>query len=126
MPEKHKMQIWIETELENVSKMKKQLTYEQCEKLINEFKSKPEIANVLMQMENFEPLTKKYRSVYLTVRNWMQINRARAPKGASFRHKYSHDEALKYCERHGLPFAELDKHFKPEKDPNGKTYWIKL
>jgi hypothetical protein len=121
----HPMQVWIKSDLENVSKMKKQLTYEQCERLIDEFGDKKEIARVLMQMENFAQLTKKYRSVYLTVKNWIEINRARAPKGSSFQQRYTHSEMLNYLEKQGIPFSDESKHFSVKKEPDGKAYWIR-
>lgn len=54
----------------NVSKMKKQLTYEEAGKLLDTYGA-TEIKDTLERMENWKPLTKKNVSVYLTLRNWM-------------------------------------------------------
>jgi hypothetical protein len=71
----HPLQAKIqEAGLENVMSLKKQLTYEQCEKLIEEFcGNKKLIWNTLLEMENNADLKKKYISVYLTLRNWIKL-----------------------------------------------------
>jgi hypothetical protein len=65
----HALRKWIATDLPNVSKMKTQLTNQNCEDLIEEF-GKKLIQNVLEAMENVNGIQKKYTSVNLTVRNW--------------------------------------------------------
>jgi hypothetical protein len=67
--EVHPLRKWIAKDLPNVSKMKTQLTNQNCEDLIEEF-GKKIIQNVLEAMENVNGIQKKYTSVNLTVRNW--------------------------------------------------------
>lgn len=62
--------------LPQVSRLKKQLTSKEAEKLLAEF-TRPEIESVLESMENYNGLTKKYSSVYLTAKKWMTLNRER-------------------------------------------------
>lgn len=62
--------------LPQVSRLKKQMTPKEAEKLLAEF-SRPEIESVLESMENYNGLTKKYSSVYLTAKKWMTLNRER-------------------------------------------------
>lgn len=69
----HPLQIHISQNLENVSKMKKQLTYSEAEKLVQDFQ-KEKIHKTLLQMENYKDLTKKNISVNLTLRNWIERN----------------------------------------------------
>lgn len=66
----HPLQIWVRDELTNVSKLKKQLTLEQCEKLLVNHK-KTQIRDVLRQMNNYKPLATKNLSVYDTCLNWL-------------------------------------------------------
>lgn len=60
----------------NVSRLKKQLTPDQAEKLLVEF-SRPEVESVLESMENYKDLQKKYASVYLTAKRWLALGRER-------------------------------------------------
>lgn len=59
----------IKLELPEVSKLKKQLTLQESEKLINEY-DKDIIKQTLAAMENYNKL-KNYSSVYLTLKNWI-------------------------------------------------------
>ena len=61
----------IEHELSNVMRLEKQLTDEECEKLIARFE-KNLIWKVLLKMDNYRPLAKKSRSVYRTIINWIE------------------------------------------------------
>lgn len=65
----HPLQLFIDQNCENVQRMEKQLTTEECEKLYSKF---PDvlIKDKLMNMENLKGLHKKYISVYLTLNNW--------------------------------------------------------
>lgn len=72
--ELHSLQKFIKNELPEVSKLKKQLTYKECEKLLNDF-TKPEIHEILLRMENYSKITKSYVSVNLTLRNWIKRDR---------------------------------------------------
>lgn len=65
----HPLQEYVKEELEEVSKLEKQLTASNCESLIEDF-GKTQVHEVLLAMENYKGLTKKYTSVNLTVRNW--------------------------------------------------------
>ena len=67
----HPLQKFILDNLPTVSKLELQLTNEQCEKLISEFK-KDAIKDILESMENSKQLTKKYKSVNLTIRQWIK------------------------------------------------------
>lgn len=68
----HPLQIFVK-KFKNVSKIKDQLTFEECERLCAEF-PKQKIADVLEAMENKKDLTKKYVSVNLTLRNWLKMD----------------------------------------------------
>ncbi len=65
----HAMRLYVTQNLPNVSKMKTQLTNENCIELINKFGSNL-IREKLLAMENTANLTKKNLSVYLTLINW--------------------------------------------------------
>lgn len=66
----HPLQVYIRDKFPQVSKLKKQMTAEECEKLLSKFTNE-QIANTLKQMENFKQLPSKYVSVYLTINNWL-------------------------------------------------------
>lgn len=69
---KHSLQIWIEKNCTSVAKMPRQMTYEQCENVIkNNIDDAEIITKVLEAMENRYDLLKKYKSVYLTLKNWI-------------------------------------------------------
>jgi hypothetical protein len=65
----HPLRLFVSDNFPNVSKMKTQLTNENCIELIERFK-KPLIHEKLLAMENTAQLTKKNLSVYLTLINW--------------------------------------------------------
>ena len=67
----HPLRKFIAERFPTISKLKEQLTEEQAQKLMAEF-SREEIADTLEQMENWVPLTKKSKSVYLTCKNWLR------------------------------------------------------
>lgn len=66
----HPLQTYVKEKFERITKMQKQLTYEECEKLLNKFSSK-QISSTLMAMENYKKITEKV-SVYLTLLNWLE------------------------------------------------------
>lgn len=66
----HAMQIFSKT-LPNISKLKNQLTHDECDRLISQY-DKQLIHDVLLNMENHKGLTQKYESVNLTLRNWIK------------------------------------------------------
>ena len=66
----HPLQVYIKDNFPQVSKLKKQMTAEECEKLLTKF-TNSQIADTLLAMENFKQLTSKYVSVYLTLNNWL-------------------------------------------------------
>lgn len=74
----HPLQKFISDNLPTVSKLEIQLTNEQCEKLIGEF-NKDSIKDILESMENSKQLTKKYKSVNLTVRSWIKTRQQNNP-----------------------------------------------
>lgn len=65
----HKIQKFVFENCPNVSKMKTQLTFENCVELEKKY-SRELIEEKLKAMENKKDLTKKYVSVYLTVNTW--------------------------------------------------------
>lgn len=68
---KHPLQIFIDG-LMNVSRLEQQPTINDCEKVLAEYDEKL-VKEVLEAMENHKPLTKKYKSVIKTLRNWIKI-----------------------------------------------------
>lgn len=70
---RHPLQVYIENNFKNVSKIKDQLTFQECERLVSEF-DKRKIAATLLSMENKKDLTKKYVSVNLTLRKWLAMD----------------------------------------------------
>jgi hypothetical protein len=65
----HPLQTYVKDKFERVSKLEKQLTFEECEKLLKKY-TKPQISKVLVSMENWKGINKKV-SVYLTLLNWL-------------------------------------------------------
>lgn len=80
----HPMQDWVNDNCPNVKKLKNQLTYEQCDKLILEF-TNDKLKDILNRMENYKQLTAKYTSVNLTIRNWIKLNSSEQSKPISGR-----------------------------------------
>jgi hypothetical protein len=66
----HPLQVYIRDNFPQVSKLKKQMTTEDCEKLLAKY-TNSQIADTLLAMENFKQLNSKYVSVYLTLNNWL-------------------------------------------------------
>lgn len=87
----HPVTIEIQKNFPTVAKMKSPLTDDQAEKLLAEH-SMAEITDVLEAMENVPTLATKYKSTFLTIKNWIkhrksndntnnnQPNRNRNPK----------------------------------------------
>ena len=73
---KHYLQEYVFT-LENVSKLKKQLTENECIELVNKY-DEDLINKVLLSMENYSKI-KNYTSVYLTCKNWCDKEIERNP-----------------------------------------------
>lgn len=69
----HPLQEKIKASYPNVYKMKKQLTFDECEKL-SEFPIEI-ICEILDGMENKPDLQKKYSSVNLTIRSWIKLRK---------------------------------------------------
>jgi hypothetical protein len=67
----HVLQGYVNQNCPQVSKLKVQLTGEQCEKLLGQY-SQLSVEETLLQMENHKNLTSKYTSVYLTLNNWLK------------------------------------------------------
>lgn len=57
--------------LKNVSKMKDQLTHDEADRLIEKY-PKDLLKEILLEMENYNLLTKRSRSVNLTIQNWIK------------------------------------------------------
>jgi hypothetical protein len=65
----HDLQKYILENLKIVSKMKQQMSFEDCEKIISKYGI--ELVNKkLLAMENYKELLKKNNSVFLTLNNW--------------------------------------------------------
>ena len=80
---KNKITIWLDKNCPTVQKMKEPITYEQAEKLLNDFptdKEKAILADTFLAMENHSQLLKKYKSANLTVRNWVKNRFDSEPK----------------------------------------------
>lgn len=69
---KHELQTWIDENCKNVLCLENQLTVEDCDKLLGEF-GMTIVTEVLMDMDNYKPLLKKYKNVGRTLRNWIKI-----------------------------------------------------
>jgi hypothetical protein len=67
----HKMQEWIWSNLSHVSKLETQLSYKDCENLLEEY-DREIIIEVLEAMDNYKALVKNYTSVNKTLRNWIK------------------------------------------------------
>jgi hypothetical protein len=74
--ELHPLQKYVVQNLPRVSKLKKQLSFENCEELIKKY-PKQKIYDTLVAMENYNKLN--YVSVYLTVLNWLKKEEERNP-----------------------------------------------
>ena len=67
----HPVTIEIQKNFPSVSKMKSPLTDDQAEKLLAEH-SMAEITTILEAMENVPTLAAKYKSTFLTIKNWIK------------------------------------------------------
>jgi hypothetical protein len=67
----HPVTIEIQKNFPSVSKMKLPLTDDQAEKLLAEH-SMAEITTILEAMENVPTLSTKYKSTFLTIKNWIK------------------------------------------------------
>jgi hypothetical protein len=85
--ELHPLQEFVKNELDEVSKLKTQLTKEDCEKLISDF-GRTQVHDVLLSMENYNGLTKKYKSVYLTAHNWCKRRNKNGNNNAQTNNKF--------------------------------------
>lgn len=79
----HPLQKKIREEYPQISKLKSQLTYEEAVKLSGE--SEGTLTDILNAMENKADLLKKYKSVYLTICNWLKIRKTPNSDGKNFR-----------------------------------------
>lgn len=75
-----------EYKYESIIKLKKQLTYEEAEKLCKKY-DKSAILNVLDAMENKRDLTIKYKSCYLTINNWCKRDMEKMESGINLKEK---------------------------------------
>jgi DNA replication protein DnaD len=101
----HPLQIWIEENLQSVRKLSSQLTEKQIEELLKEY-SIEKIKDILGAMENYKPLLTKYKSVNLTLRNWIKRdkdnnngkNQHNKPRGSIDYNKYAEERAASHSE----------------------------
>lgn len=75
----HPLQISISENLKNVSKMKTQLTEDDCIRLLNKY-DKSKVWQTLQAMDNYVGIEKKYNSVNLTLRNWIEMSTKQTQK----------------------------------------------
>lgn len=71
-PDPHPLQLWIKENLKTVSQLRDQITFGECEKIIEAY-GKNLVWQKLEAMENKKTLLKDYTSVYLTLNNWCRI-----------------------------------------------------
>jgi len=72
---------WLDQDLPNVRKLSTQMTIVNLEQLLTKYRMDV-IRRVLLQMENYKTLVKKYNSVYLTLGNWLKRESLHQPVGA--------------------------------------------
>ena len=70
---------WLDSETIFVRKIKTQMTEEQFIKLKKKYNS-VQIMNTVLSLENYKDATKRYTSVYLTVKNWLDKDNNRLNK----------------------------------------------
>ena len=68
----HPLKKWVAENLKTVSLLKIQLTNKQCAELLEKY-DKQLIRSKLEAMDNKPDLTKKYSSVYLTLKKWCEM-----------------------------------------------------
>ena len=67
----HDLNIWIRENCTRVASLPKQITYKQCNDILEEY-NEPIVKKMLEAMDNYKKLTKSYVSVYLTLKNWLR------------------------------------------------------
>ena len=100
----HPLSVWIEKNCPTVCKLESQLTNDDCDRLLNEF-PKNVVKDILLAMENYKQLTKKYKSVNLTLRNWLR--RKNETPGQTIK-VYSHQELLSKHKESYYPGSKED------------------
>ena len=70
---------WLDSETTFVRKIKKQMTEEQFMELKKTYNS-IQIIKTILSLENYKEATKRYTSVYLTVKNWLDRDNNRLNK----------------------------------------------
>ena len=70
---------WLDSETTFVRKIKTQMTEEQFIKLKKKYNS-VQIMNTVLSLENYKDAPKRYTSVYLTVKNWLDRDNNRLNK----------------------------------------------
>lgn len=70
---------WLDTETTFIRKIKTQMTEEQFIKLKKKYNS-AQIMNTVLSLENYKDAPKRYTSVYLTVKNWLDKDNNRLNK----------------------------------------------
>lgn len=63
---------WIDVNTPNVRKLKTQINIEQFVKLKEMYPKMNNVTAILTAMHNYQPLTKKYVDVYLTLKKWLK------------------------------------------------------
>jgi uncharacterized protein YdaU (DUF1376 family) len=67
----HPLQKWIDAKCTFIKRIEGQLTYRQCESLLDEYKIDPElIKDKIKRIENTKDAHKKWNTVYLTLKEW--------------------------------------------------------
>ena len=64
--------VWLRKELPSVARLEKQMTEEQYNIVIEKY-GRERVDSKLKDMENYKPLTNKYKSVYDTLSKWLKM-----------------------------------------------------
>ena len=70
---------WLDSETTFVRKIKTQMTEEQFIKLKKKY-NPAQIKDTVLRLENYKDAPKRYTSVYLTVKNWLDKDNSRLNK----------------------------------------------
>jgi uncharacterized protein YdaU (DUF1376 family) len=64
--------VWLRKELPSVARLEKQMTEDQYNRVVEKY-GRERVDNKLKDMENYKPLTAKYKSVYDTLSKWLKM-----------------------------------------------------
>ena len=64
--------VWLRKELPSVARLEKQMTEDQYNRVVEKY-GRERVDSKLKDMENYKPLTAKYKSVYDTLSKWLKM-----------------------------------------------------